>query len=48
MIIFSKNAIQNNAIKQYLDIDAIWPHCLSGPIMLQITVRYFNFLFIVV
>jgi len=29
--------------KQYLEIAAIWPHRLSGPINLQITVKYFSF-----
>jgi len=42
-IIFSENAIHNNTIKQYLEIAAISPRCLIGPIMLQITVEYFNF-----
>jgi len=37
------NDIHNNTIKQYLEIAAISPHCLSGPIMLQITVKYFDF-----
>ena len=33
--------IYNNTIKQYLEYTAISPH-LSGPIMLQITVKCFN------
>ena len=37
------NAIRNGEIRPYLQIAAIKPHCLSGPIMLQITVKYFNF-----
>jgi len=36
------NAIQSTIIKQYLEVAAIWPHCLSGPIILQITAKYFN------
>ena len=43
LILFSKNAIQNNAIKQYLEIVADWPQCLSSPIMLQTSLKYFNF-----
>jgi len=38
------NAIHNNKIRQYLQIAAIRSHYLGGPIMLQITVKYFNFL----
>ena len=33
VIIFSKNAIQSNAVKQYLEIAATWPHCLSSPLI---------------
>jgi len=36
---FIKN---NSAIEQYLEIAAISPHFLSGPIMSQITVKCFN------
>jgi len=36
------NVIHSPAIKQHLEIAAIWPHRLSGPIMLQITLKYFN------
>ena len=43
LIIYSENAIHSNTIKQHPDIAAIWPHCLSGTIMLQITVKYFDF-----
>jgi len=31
-----------------MEIAAILPHCLIGPIMMQITVKYFNFQIIVV
>ena len=34
-------AVYNNTIKQYLEIAAILPHCFSGPIMFQLTVKYF-------
>jgi len=37
------NAIRNNTITQYLEISAVWLRYLSGPVLLQITVKYFNF-----
>jgi len=42
-VIIFFNAIHNNTMKQYLEIAANWPHCLSGPIMTQITIKHFNF-----
>jgi len=42
-VIVFLNAVHNNTIKQYLEITAISPHSLSGPIMLIIIVKYFNF-----
>jgi len=33
-------AVHNNTIKQCLEIAAIWASCVSGTIMLQITVKY--------
>jgi len=32
----------SSTIKKYLEIAAIWPHCLSGRMTLQITAKYFN------
>jgi len=45
-----KNAIHNNTIKQYLEIAAIRPKCLSGRMLcnLHMTVKYFNFQFTLV
>ena len=43
-VIIFFNAIHNNKIRQYLQIAASRSHYLGGPIMLQITVKYFNFL----
>jgi len=37
VLIFYKNAIHINTVKQYQEIVAMYPHCLSGTIMLQIT-----------
>jgi len=47
VITFSENAIHNNTIKQYMEIAVISRHCWIGPIMMQITVKYFNFKIIV-
>ena len=41
-------AIYISKIKQYLEIAAISPYCLSGPVMFQITVKYFYFRIIVI
>ena len=41
-------AIHNNTIKQYLKIAITWPHYFSGSTLLQMTLKYFNFLFTVV
>jgi len=27
------NAVHNNTFKQYLEIAAVWCHCLSGPVL---------------
>jgi len=32
-------------IKQYLEISAIWPHCLNDPKRLQMSVKYLNIQF---
>jgi len=42
-VIIPFNAIHNNTNKQYLEITAISPYCLSGTVMLQIIVKYFDF-----
>jgi len=42
-VIIFFNAIHNNKIRQYLQITAITSHYLGGTIMLQITVKCFNF-----
>ena len=36
-------AINNNTVKQYLKIAVVLPFYLSGSMMLQLNVKYFNF-----
>jgi len=33
------NPIHYDAIKQHPEFGAIWPHCLGGPILSQMTVK---------